>query len=149
MEEALNSCGVILVNNNLEKPRFLILRAYAYWDFPKGGVEKGEDWKMAARREVEEETGIKKFIFLSDQYYSTEPYSKPKKSAHYFLGETTEENVIFSINPQLGKAEHDEYQWLTYEKTILKLNPRVLNALNWGNDMFKELSKKNYSKPTI
>lgn len=40
-----------------------------YWVFPGGGVEKGESWENAMRREVLEETGLPaisiKFAFMS------------------------------------------------------------------------------------
>jgi putative (di)nucleoside polyphosphate hydrolase len=28
------------------------------WQFPQGGVDEGEDWEAAARRELDEETGV-------------------------------------------------------------------------------------------
>ena len=36
------SAGVIVVRRTPEGPRFLLLRSYRYWDFPKGQVETGE-----------------------------------------------------------------------------------------------------------
>ena len=39
--------------------RFLMLRAFSHWDFPKGLLENGEDPKQAALREVREETTLR------------------------------------------------------------------------------------------
>ena len=36
------SAGIIVVRHIDAKPNFLLLRAYEYWDFPKGIVEPGE-----------------------------------------------------------------------------------------------------------
>jgi 8-oxo-dGTP diphosphatase len=33
--------------------------AYGDWTFPKGKLERGESWQEAARRELEEETGLR------------------------------------------------------------------------------------------
>ena len=42
-----------------EEGKTLIIFRRGYWDLPKGKVEKGEKIINAARREVEEETGVK------------------------------------------------------------------------------------------
>ena len=52
------SAGIIVVRHIDAKPNFLLLRAYEYWDFPKGIVEPGEQPLEAALREVEEETTL-------------------------------------------------------------------------------------------
>jgi len=42
------------------EPLFLLIRdSYENWGFPKGHVERGERREDAARREVEEETGLR------------------------------------------------------------------------------------------
>jgi len=41
-----------------KKGEVLFIFRNGKWDLPKGGVEKGEKRKMAAMREVEEETGV-------------------------------------------------------------------------------------------
>ncbi|MCK7577014.1 MAG: hypothetical protein MZV65_15020 [Chromatiales bacterium] len=35
------SCGVVVVHWNRDHHDYLLLRAYNYWDFPKGVVEVG------------------------------------------------------------------------------------------------------------
>jgi len=52
------SAGVVIMRSTQSQPRYLMLRAFNYWDFPKGVVEPGEDPQQAAMREVREETGL-------------------------------------------------------------------------------------------
>ncbi len=42
-----------------EKDTYLFIYRHDKWDLPKGKIEKGEEVKVAAVREVEEECGIK------------------------------------------------------------------------------------------
>lgn len=55
------SCGVVfyLKKDNLIKYLLLFQASSKTWSFPKGHVEKGENEKQTATREVFEETGIK------------------------------------------------------------------------------------------
>ncbi len=41
-----------------ERGQFLVIYRNGIWDLPKGKLEKGEDFQMAALREVQEETGL-------------------------------------------------------------------------------------------
>ena len=50
------SAGVVVVRRVGDDWRFLLLRAFNHWDFPKGMVEAGEQPIEAAVREVREET---------------------------------------------------------------------------------------------
>ena len=52
------SAGVVVVRQSGEGWRFLLLRAFNHWDFPKGMVEAGEEPLAAAIREVREESLI-------------------------------------------------------------------------------------------
>ncbi len=63
MREKILSAGVIVVRLVEQTPQYLLLRAYSYWDFPKGEVEAGEDPLHAAVREVQEETTLGELVF--------------------------------------------------------------------------------------
>jgi len=51
------SAGVIVFDEKAPR-EYLLLDYGRYWDFPKGHVEAGEDDRAAAKRELEEETGL-------------------------------------------------------------------------------------------
>lgn len=127
------SAGVVVVRLPDDAPRFLLLRAYRYWDCPKGVVEPGESPLDAARREVAEETGITDLDFRwGDAYVETEPYGRGKV-ARYYVAATETSDVELRINPALGRREHDEYRWLTLEQALALAAPRVQRVLAWAH----------------
>jgi 8-oxo-dGTP pyrophosphatase MutT (NUDIX family) len=130
------SAGIVLVRRETEGWKYLFLRAYKDWDFPKGIVEATEDPKMTAMREVKEETGISHLNFRwGDVFKESSPYySRGKKIARYYLAETLQSDVTFSVNPEIGKPEHHEYRWLSYGE-IARLAPnRLLPIIHWAKD---------------
>jgi len=52
----IDAAGGVVSN---EKGKRLLIYRLKKWDLPKGKLDKGENFKMAAIREVEEETGVK------------------------------------------------------------------------------------------
>ncbi|RMD69747.1 MAG: NUDIX domain-containing protein [Gammaproteobacteria bacterium] len=127
------SAGVIVVRRENGEWRYLLLRAYNYWDFPKGIVEPGEDPLQAAIREVKEETGIEDLVFRwGYDYRETPPYGKGKV-ARYYVAETRTRKVILPVSPELGRPEHDEYRWVSYEEARRLLSPRVVPILDWAH----------------
>ena len=52
MAERIISAGVVVVRESGADWRLLLLRAYNYWDCPKGQVEPDEDPLTTAQREV-------------------------------------------------------------------------------------------------
>ena len=128
----VTSCGVVVVSRFQHRYRYLLLRAFSHWDFPKGQVEKGETEFAAAIREVEEETTITKLDFhWGKDVIATGPYSQGK-IAKYYLAETSEKNVSLPVNPQLGRAEHSEYRWVSYRQAASMVSPRVKAVLDWA-----------------
>jgi 8-oxo-dGTP pyrophosphatase MutT (NUDIX family) len=126
------SAGVIPLRETADGPRFLLLRAYQYWDFPKGEVESGEETMVAARRELAEEAGIRELeLPWGSDFYETLPYGRGKV-ARYYLARTATAQVRLGINPQLGRPEHDEYRWVSTEQGLELLNARVAAALRWA-----------------
>lgn len=46
------SAGIVIVRREQHQWLYLVLRAYRYWDFPKGEMEEGEDPLQTAMRET-------------------------------------------------------------------------------------------------
>ena len=132
------SAGIVIVRNINNIYYVLLMRSYNYWDFPKGGIETHETPLDAAIREVGEESGITNLTFnWGEIYYVTEKYGKSKKTVTYFIAQTTQSNVIMSISPALGKPEHDEYRWVTFDEARSLSIDRIIQVLNWAE---KEIS---------
>ena len=128
------SAGVALVRPERGAWRFLLLRAYRSWDFPKGMVEAGEEPLAAARREVREETTIDDVDFAFGlEFVETGPYSR-NKVARYYLGMTRTAAVTLPPNPVLGFPEHHEWRWVSYDEASVMVSPRVAVALDWAWD---------------
>ncbi len=130
------SSGVVVVRRD-EQGRwlFLLLRAYQYWDFPKGMVEAGERPFEAAIREVEEETTLTDLDFRWGRIYKeTPPYARGKV-ARYYIAEARAGEVSLPVNPELGRPEHDEFRWVTYEEAKALVSPRVRPILDWAYEV--------------
>ena len=125
---------MVIVRKERDQWRYLFLRTYRLWDFPKGEVDEGEDPLETAKREAEEEAGISEFRFRwGPVFKETEPYRGGKKIARYYIAETNQSEVTLSVNPELGRPEHHEYGWLSYEE-MKKLAPeRLLPIIEWAN----------------
>lgn len=111
--------------------RLLVLRAYRNWDFPKGMMEAGEEPLAAARRETAEETGLRDLDFtFGEGYRETLPYAAGKV-ARYYLAETHEERIDLPISHELGRPEHHEWRWVTFDEAEDLLPPRLAIVLEW------------------
>jgi bis(5'-nucleosidyl)-tetraphosphatase len=126
------SAGAVIVNVAERKLKFLLLRAYRNWDFPKGVVEPGEEPIDAAIREVREETTLDDISFdWGMQFIDTGPYNKGK-IARYFLARSKQDKVGLPVNPLLGFPEHQEARWFTYEKALAMVSARLQPVLSWA-----------------
>ncbi len=115
------------------EPRYLLLRVYDYWDFPKGEIGAGEEPLAAAVREVEEETTLAGLRFpWGEVYRETPPYSGGKV-ARYYLAESPAGEVRLPVSPELGRPEHHEFRWLSYAEARERLGPRVQAILDWAD----------------
>jgi bis(5'-nucleosidyl)-tetraphosphatase len=126
------SAGVVVVRQAEEGWRFLLLRAFNHWDFPKGMVEPGEQPIEAAVREVREESLIDDLDFAWGQASTrTGPYSHGKVAC-YYVAVTRTEAVTLTVNPELGRAEHSEFRWVDYDEAMALVSPRVKPVLRWA-----------------
>mgnify|MGYP001457501524 CR=1 FL=1 len=112
------------------------------WQMPQGGVNHGEEFIDAMKRELEEETGIKNIKILKEingwLEYELPKYllgkiwkgkyrgQKQKWFIVRFVGNDTE------INLETSKPEFIEWQWLDIEKlpiVIVEFKKRVYEEL--------------------
>ena len=104
------SAGVVLVRATADGWRYLLLRAFTHWDFPKGMVEPGEEPLAAAIREVREETLIDDLEFAwGEVYIETQPYSRGKV-ARYYLAKTRTAEVSLPVIEALGEAHVSRHE---------------------------------------
>jgi 8-oxo-dGTP pyrophosphatase MutT (NUDIX family) len=127
------SAGVVIVSLvDDRKLRFLLLRAYRNWDFPKGLVEPGEEPIDAAIREVREETTLDDISFdWGLMFMDTGPYNKGKIS-RYYIARSKETHITLPVNPELGVPEHHEARWVDYQRALDMVTPRLTPVVCWA-----------------
>ncbi|HEV8444883.1 MAG TPA: NUDIX domain-containing protein [Steroidobacteraceae bacterium] len=132
MAERILSAGVVVVRETDQGWRLLLLRAYNYWDFPKGQVEPGEDPLTTAKREVREESSIDDLEFRwGEAFTETDPYGR-NKVARYYLAVSPAARVELAVNPALGRPEHQEFRWLDAASASKLVVPRVAAVIGWA-----------------
>ena len=82
------SAGAVVVRCEAGTYLYLLLRAYRYWDFPKGIVEVTESAHAAAQREVREETGLHVRV---GEYLGAETFisRRSRVTCAYYLAQCT------------------------------------------------------------
>lgn len=126
------SAGAVIVRETDGGARFLLLRAFDHWDFPKGLVEAGEVPLAAAIREVREETTLDDLEFpFGEIFTETGPYSRGK-IARYYLARTRRSDVSLPVNPAIGVPEHHEYRWVDQPSALQLVSPRVQPVVQWA-----------------
>lgn len=132
---SVRSAGIVPVRKVGDQYMILMLRVYNFWDFPKGRIEPDEEPIDAAIRETGEEASINSsdLIFKwGKEGYTTEPFKKGTKTTTYFVAETTTEKIILPVSPELGKPEHDAYEWMTFDKAKSITNERIGKVVEWA-----------------
>jgi bis(5'-nucleosidyl)-tetraphosphatase len=114
MEE--RSAGAVVFRETGRGRMYLLLQNAGRWDFPKGGVEKGEGELQTVMREVEEETGIKNIRIVPGfrkviEYFYRREGKNIHKQVVYMLAKTEEEAVKISY-------EHQAYGWFPYHEAL-------------------------------
>lgn len=132
------SAGAVIVRATPQGTRFLLLRSFDHWDFPKGLVENGEEPMSAALREVREETTVNDLSFpWGEVHTETGPYSRGK-TARYYLAQTATEVISLPVNPEIGRPEHSEYRWVDYGTAVSLVSERVRPVLEWAAKVLKK-----------
>jgi 8-oxo-dGTP pyrophosphatase MutT (NUDIX family) len=90
------------------------------WEFPKGGIEKGESELQAVKREVKEETSLKAIKIKNYHKKGEYRYKKMMRDRPGFSGQTYS---LYSAEVARGKIkidkkEHSGFKWASYEKAL-------------------------------
>ena len=123
----------IIFRRNNNAIEYLLLKRLpernGFWQPVTGGVEKGETRKEALHIEINEETGIKNLISLTEDLYYFE-FSDPDPNKEYVYGV----EVSPLENLMLDGKEHSEYRWCSFQEAMQLLhwkeNKEALRKLN-------------------
>jgi 8-oxo-dGTP pyrophosphatase MutT (NUDIX family) len=113
--------GGIVINNENK----IALSNERFWGFPRGGVDKGEDYLTAAKREVLEEVGLDNFTSIHELgVYERYPGHVTKDTPgsypmeiYMFLFKT---DYNGKLTPQDSNVK--EANWFTYEEALERLS---------------------------
>lgn len=116
----------------LRERRFLVARRQGglhlagYWEFPGGKIEAGEDPAAAARRELEEETGLSA-ASLEPLVVLVHDYAEKPLRFHVFLAREP--------RGELRIDEDRAWSWKTLDELrelrMPEANRQMLRALRW------------------
>jgi 8-oxo-dGTP pyrophosphatase MutT (NUDIX family) len=114
MEE--RSAGAVVYRETEKGRLYLLLQNAGRWDFPKGGVEKGEGELETVRREVAEETGMGSIEIVPGfrkviEYFYRREGKNIHKQVVYVLAKTDDEAVKISF-------EHQGFGWFPYREAL-------------------------------
>lgn len=115
-----HSAGIVIFRETKGNREYLILHyPGGHFDFPKGHLEAGETEKMAAVRELEEETGINKIDWIEGYKHKIDYVFKRRgvptpKDVIFFLAKTNQKKITIS-------HEHQDSMWLPYNLAMEKL----------------------------
>lgn len=133
---AKRSAGVFLLREERGEILFLALAGRNAWDLPKGGIRSGETPFDAARRELEEETGITDVSWVETPPFAVRYPLKSgnEKEVTFFLATTKKSKVKVS-------SEHESYNWMPLSDAagLYVLPSRFSSVLDWAR---AELSQR-------
>jgi 8-oxo-dGTP pyrophosphatase MutT (NUDIX family) len=105
------------------KVEYLILRRKHHWkgwEFTKGGRNKFELKRWAARREAREESGLKPIRIKRFNYSGKYKYSREFSDRKGFIGQTF---TLFAAEVRKGKVkvdkkEHSGFKWMNFKQAL-------------------------------
>lgn len=115
----VNREGLVFVGQRVDPT------AHGYWQMPQGGIDKGEDTRTAALRELEEETGIAPHLVeiiapaARPVRYDFPPDIQPKvnkgryrgQEQHWFLGRFLGEDRDIDLEAH-DPPEFNAWRWI-------------------------------------
>ncbi len=117
---------VVVYSKTKKEIEYLILKRKLHWkgwEFPKGGLEKGEKINFTVIREVKEETGQKPLTIKKFNFKGKYKYNKILSDRREVIGQTF---TLYSAEIKekkikIDKLEHSDYKWVLFKEAMKKL----------------------------
>lgn len=111
------------------KNKFLVIKRNGKWDIPKGKIDKGEEKKAAAVREIEEECGIEgpvieDFLVTTYHVFNYKGKKAIKKTFWYNLTYDGPKELVPQTKEGITKAK-----WMT-EEEMLSIRGKTYGSIN-------------------
>lgn len=105
-------------------------------DFPKGHIEKGEEWLDAAVRETQEEAGIPESSLSFTWGEKYKDCFRQGKVCRMFIASTDSAPKILR-NPETMRYEHVGWQWLNLsgDREEERIHPYIRPAVEWARSI--------------
>ena len=141
------SVFIVVYRKTSNEIKYLLLKRKLHWrgwEFPKGGVNQGENFDEAVKRELKEETG--QFPPNIQQHNSSGKYlyKKEFQDRGKIIGQTFSLYSAEIKNSEivLDEREHSDYLWLPYSEAYKKLTyQNQKKCLEVVNNSLQNISK--------
>ena len=121
LEEMIRAAGGIVTHNAADREQIALVHRPKYddWALPKGKLQPGEDWLVAAKREVEEELQctVEVGAFAGSLYYLAA--GVPKLVLYWHMR-------LVALDQFTANDEIDKITWLSF--------PDVLDRLSYQSE---------------
>lgn len=133
----VEAAGGVVIN---ERNQILFIHRRGSWDLPKGKMEGKETRRAAAKREVEEETGVKKLqldkkLIVTKHTYRNKSDKRCIKLTHWYLMFAKKQKLTPQTEEDIERVE-----WMTLDKFYSKKRI-VYKNINNVLDEIKTASK--------
>jgi 8-oxo-dGTP pyrophosphatase MutT (NUDIX family) len=137
----IDAAGGVVIN---KENKILLIYRLKKWDFPKGKLDKGENFKVAAAREVEEETGVqvklRKSITTTWHTYTIKNKPILKRNKWYTMDCLDDSKM----KPQKGE-NIEKVEWMDDDKASMAMK-KSYRSIRYVWKVFRKLQKKSLAK---
>jgi putative (di)nucleoside polyphosphate hydrolase len=123
-----------------------------WWQMPQGGIDEGEDPRLTALRELEEETGIRSAYIIAEAPYWYD-YDLPQhligkswggrwrgQTQKWFAARFTGDESEINLAQPGHKPEFDQWRWATMDELIELIVPFKRDVYRKVVDDFRHLA---------